>query len=426
MNRLYLLCSYLAITSLLWLALAACQPIRPESELTAPPAATHSSGVVTNTDTITETTPITGASDITETTGTPATEVVTETEAVTKSTTVTTPSTPTSGTTSSPPSSTPASGMEDVVSCPAIATAGGDSLLNIAIVANWEIGTQRHYIGKQQRIDIDAGYEVMSVSASTPITITVIDRNDDGYVLEWQYGNTEFGASDAEIPDPLISLLQTPLPIPFRYATSEDGVYLGLQDIDELRAEIEPFFDDLFELLAETDEELPREVLEAAQKTVEQLLEDPDNFDTLFTRDIQLLHTVFGFSFEDAEPLVLPDQRPNIFGGPPIPSELTVTPTHYDAEEGCLRVRFENVADPIAARNSILEALREQARQMGVPAPTDADLPLALEIVDYIVYDVDLVSGWPTAVSTERFITIGDQERIESSELQLVGTNEAP
>src|SRR5690606_13039018 len=123
-------------------------------------------------------------------TGTPATEVVTETEAVTESTTVTTPSTPTSGTTSSPPSSTPASGMEDVVSCPAIATAGGDSLLNIAIVANWEIGTQRHYIGKQQRIDIDAGYEVMSVSASTPITITVIDRNDDGYVLEWQYGNT--------------------------------------------------------------------------------------------------------------------------------------------------------------------------------------------------------------------------------------------
>jgi hypothetical protein len=109
-----------------------------------------------------------------------------------------------------------------------------------------------------------------------------------------------------------------------------------------------------------------------------------------------------------------------MLGGPPIPSELTIVPTHYDAELGCLHVQFENVADPVEARNSILESLQEQARQMGVPGPNEEDLPTSLELVDTIRFEMDLESGWPTAIYLERVTSFGPEGRLETTEIVLV------
>jgi hypothetical protein len=110
----------------------------------------------------------------------------------------------------------------------------------------------------------------------------------------------------------------------------------------------------------------------------------------------------------------LPDVRPTRLGGAPIPSELSITPTHYDAALGCLHVEFENIADPVETRNSILESLQAQAEQMGVPDPSEDDLPAEL----------DLNSGWPTAIHTERSIILSNQSRVETTSITFVEPDE--
>jgi hypothetical protein len=396
--------------SLLVLLLAACQPIRLESEL--PPPTSDST-----TATITDSAEITDTTNITATTTTTGSSEITETTEVTGTTTSTpTTSTGTTASTPSTPSTSSSAISESAAECPALT----DQALDLSILAEWEEGEQRHYIVSGQRVDSADGDEAVTLSVTSSVTVTVLEVNDDGYVLEWDYGQAELGEVDVELPDPIATIFETPLQLRTTYATDDTGAYVELVNLEDLQAQIEPIFDQFFDALAEMEEEPNPEAIEAARGMVDQLIENPANFEALFVRDIQLFHTLHGFYFQSAEPMVLPDVRPNLLGGSPIPSELTITPTHYDEELGCLHVGFENIADSVAARNSILEALQEQAEQMGVPGPSDADLPEELELVDDIRFEFDLISGWPIAIYLERTTDFGPQGRVETTEIVLV------
>lgn len=391
----------------LLITLTACQPVRPEAEL-IPDATIPASEAITVTTSITGTATITG------------TEAVTASETSTGAPASNTPpsSTPRNVDPNTPPPSTPATGStRAAASCPAITDPA--QTLNLDIMAAWKVGDTRSYRTSQRHTDINRGIETISLASSTPFTIVVAEANETGYVLQWHYGQAILDETDVAIPDPLAALIQAPLQVTFAYETDDVGSYLGLLDVEDLRAQLVPLFDQLFDALAASDEQTPPEVLEAARGVVDRMIEDPANFEALFTGDTQLLHTLYGFTFEDAIPQVVEDMRPNLLGGSPIPSELTITPTHYDAELGCLHVLLENVADPAAARNSILEALQIQAREMGVPGPTDDDLPATLDLVDTIRIEFDLDRGWATAVYMERAVTIADQGRIESGQILL-------
>ncbi len=392
------------ICAAIFTVLTACQPVRPESELTpvAPAPATVTDAV---TDTVTATAPITDAESMT---GSPAPSANTPPS-----------STPRNRNASAGPSSTPRTDAGMVTaSCPAILDPA--TMLDVDVVAPWEVGESRAYVARQTRMQIDGGDEAVSLASTTPLTVTVVEATPDGYVLEWHYGQTILEDTDIPVPDRLAAIFQSPLQVTFQYATDSAGSYLGLLDIEALRAQLVPLFDQLFDAIAASDPDLAPAIIEGARGVVERMLDDPANFEELFTGDTQLLHTLYGITFDDATPLVLQDTRPNMLGGPPIPSELTISPTHYDAELGCLHVLYENVADPVAARNSILEALQLQAREMGVPEPTGDDLPATLDLVDTIRIEFDLHRGWATAIYIERAVAIGDQGSVENGQLLLV------
>jgi hypothetical protein len=59
---------------------------------------------------------------------------------------------------------------------------------------------------------------------------------------------------------------------------------------------------------------------------------------------------------------------------------------------------------------------------MGVPGPTEADLPAEMEMVDQIHYELEFDSGWPTLIHSERAIILGNQSRIETTSIVLVET----
>lgn len=388
MNRL------LSSLCLLLILLAACQPVRPESELT-PATSDETTRVITDTLAITETAAIT------------TTEV----------TTAVTSSTPTGNETRATTPAMPVADPSDsLTTCPALRNDAGD----IFVIANWHEGDQRTYLVSQRSQDNASGQDAVTMASTTVITVTVVSADEDGYVLEWSFGQPQLGETDIEVDDPFAAIFQMPLQIAFRVATDIDGAYLELLDIEELQTKLIPLFDQLFDLVEEMDEDLSPEALQAARDLVDRLVQDPANFEGLFTREVQLFHSLFGFYFEDGAPLVLPDMRPNLLGGSPIPSELTITPTHYDADAGCLHVELENVADPVAARDSILEALQEQARQMGVPGPSDDDLPAELSLVDRVRFEFDLQSGWPIAIHTERAVNIATQSRLETTTIVIV------
>lgn len=415
--------------SLLGIVLTACQPIPPppgDAAIT-PSTDTVTSATITNTVTLTETATLTATEAVSNTETLTMTDLLTDTTRATNTTTSTpstpastppvTPTTPTS-VAPAPLTSTPRGDATSVspVACPALT---GDTL-DVVVLPNWQVGDRVSYTTEHNKIDFSGDNRVLTLAASTPVTFTVVSVEDDGYVLQLNYGQSQLGETDVELADPMAALLQTPLEVTIEYATDSEGAYLELLNLGDLQAQVIPLFDQFFDVMAETDPSATEEVIEAARGMIDRIVNDPVNFEALFTGDLQIFHSTYGIAFEDTEPLVLEDIRPNILGGAPIPSELIITPTHYDAELGCLRIEFENIADPVAARNSILEALQYQAQQMGVPGPREQDLPAELHLIDKIIFEIDLNDGWPTSIFTERSVTIADQGQVESNEYTLV------
>ena len=380
--------------SLLVVLLAACQPIRPETAATTTPSATGAiTDTLTSTTETTATAALTGSSDITT-------------------------SDESTGSTSA--SSLAVGEERAATTCPAIS----DDAFALTVQADWEAGDQRIYQVHQGRTEILDGESTTVMSTTAPVTVTVLSADAAGYVLEWDYGQAATAAVDAETPDPISTLLEAPIQVRMTYATDEAGAYVELVNLEELQAQLVPIFDQLFEAIVETEEAVDPTALDAARGMVDQLISNPDNFEILFTQELQLFHTLHGFPFASAEPIVQPDLRPNMLGGAPIPSELTITPTRYDAELGCFQVDFENVADPVATRNSILEALQLQAEQMGVAGPSAEDLPDELELVDFIHFEINVDSGWPALIASERTTTFGNQGRVDTTQIVLTSSNE--
>lgn len=385
--------------SVLGIVLAACQPIPPPPDYAAPGAST---AAITTTATLTEPAIITDTQTLTET------ELPTDTTRATSTTTAA----------PAPVSSTPRG--ETTNAAPVVCPAIQDNTLDVAVLPNWQVSSHANYATEHTKVEFIGNNRMLTLATSTPVTFTVLGVEDDSYILQLRYGQSQLGETDVEISDPLAALFQAPLEVTLEYATDSDGAYLELLNLSDLQAQVMPLFDQFFDVMAETDPSATEEVLEAARGMIDRLVSDPINFEALFTGDLQTFHSVYGFVFEDAEPLVIEDIRPNILGGAPIPSELVITPTHYNADMGCLRIEFENIADPVAARNSILEALQIQAREMGVPGPRDQDLPAELHLVDKIIVEIDLNDGWPTYIFTERAVTIANQGQVESNEYTLI------
>lgn len=400
--------------SIIGLVLTACQPIPPPSNTTTPGAATET---VTATTSMTSTDAIT-TTDVVTTTEITSTESLTATDLLTDSTSVTDT---TAGPPSTPVAPTPSEEVasEAPTTCPAIESGA----LDVVVLPNWEVGDSISYVTHHNKVEFVGDDRAITLATTTPVTFTVVEVSEDEYILQLSYGQSELGETDVELPDPMASLFQTPLAVTLEYATDSEGTYAQLLNLDELQEQIVPLFDQVFDAIAESDPNLNVEALAAARTMVDGIISDPANFEALFAGDLQIFHSAYGLTFEDAEPLITQDLRPNLLGGEPIPSELVITPTHYNEEMGCLRIEFENIADPVATRNSILEALQLQAQQLGMPGPRDQDLPAEIHLVDKIIFDIDLIKGWPTYLRTERAISLGDQGQVETNEYRLA-TNE--
>jgi hypothetical protein len=310
--------------------------------------------------------------------------------------------------------------------CPELAESAEVGAFEIDIDANWEAGESRRYELTSRRNDVGEGAD-QSRHLVTDIQITVLDATDEGFVLEWVYGESRLLAPAEPASPELETALQAPVGLRVEYATDRFGAYAELRNGEEVQSFVAATLKQLLQTMTEAGGD--ERAVQGAQQMVEQLLAQPDALETLFLQEIQLFHVLHGYLFDSPEPIRYDDLLPNMLGGDPIPSQVTIRPTRYSDAQGCARIEWANAIDPNKARESIVEGLMAQAERLGIELepPEPGELPDAFNIQDEMQFDLDLATAWPERISWQRQIQIGDHRRTDERTIVLLeGTTTNP
>ncbi|CAH0530369.1 hypothetical protein [Vibrio hippocampi] len=280
---------------------------------------------------------------------------------------------------------------------------------------NWKVGDSQSYtVTKIGKISLRG--DPYEVTTNSDITISVLERVGDGYLLGWKFGETTF--DDPTITENPIVLTITNILNGFemKLVVNRYGELLDVKNWAEMRDRVFTIVDNLMSILSKEDV-LSKEQLEAVKQQILSMYETKEQAINITTRSVRLYFVASGVKYNLDEPIVYDGVSPNIFGGDPIPAKMTLTLESIDKEADIAKVSWFQEVDQDALQQAVYEALTKMAKNMDTTLPNADELPryekslsLAAEL------EIAVSSGW---VNRIKYIKITKSEGKEDIETDI-------
>jgi len=286
-----------------------------------------------------------------------------------------------------------------------------DGPLTFEFDAEWQVGETKHFELIKSREEIGRESPRPAMNVATDIQITVLEASATGFVLEWKYGETRLlDPAAAQVPG-INELLEIPQGTRIEYETTKWGDFKRLRNPEEVQATVNEMIDALFAAMIKEGQD--QATIEKTQKSIKEFLSNLQQIEALYTREVQLLHGIYGFNFDNTNLITFESQFPNLLGGQPIPNVVKLHITNFSREQDCLHLDWTTEVNQEKARESIIEGLTKQAAQLGVEPPKGDEFPEAFGFSDHITLDFAIAAHWPTQIEFLRVIKIGPLMRTD-------------
>jgi hypothetical protein len=259
-------------------------------------------------------------------------------------------------------------------------------------------------------IEAGRGVEDSSISSRTIIDITVIDKTDEYYVIEWEYGETTFDNEEAA-NNPLVAMvLGLTMGMRLEYETDQFGSFIRLRNWEEVQQNMQMVFEALIQTLQEYG--FDEDMITLIRDTVEPMVSGEQAISQTL-KEVHLYHLPFGLNYEIDKPITYSDLLPNPFGGDSFPSEGVLLLESYDPEVDEAVVSWKQTLDPVKAKEILLQTLSDIAVSMGGSPISESELPEPFSILDSCDYVIDSATMWIIDLTCQREAVIGEQSQTE-------------
>jgi hypothetical protein len=276
----------------------------------------------------------------------------------------------------------PSTSTTGATDCPILA----NQPIDLLVESKWQAGDARRYRASFSRTPVQDGEERSTITTSYAMSVTVLDADEDGFIMEWQS----------------IAMLPTPRKIRLEYSTTPFGEFTELRNVDELQALVEPHV-------------VLQDILGSApsDQRIETIINDPDAVTALIANDVQAYHAIYGLYFTEATPYL--QEQASTLPATDTPGTITIriTPTRYDAAKGCLHLLWQSdwKADPTPT--STRTSIWRQAQVAG-----------ASTVQTRVLLDLDLNTSWLQSLEIERKRILDGDGQLERLRLTYVSPTE--
>lgn len=245
-------------------------------------------------------------------------------------------------------------------------------------------------------------------SATTIVTVAVVGKTADGWLIEWRGRDFRpYADAPAAHKETLVALVKG---MKIVYATDKSGAYLKIVNLAEVRAWLDAMKAQLTALI-------PDDELRAGTRKILDGLSVDDTLILTAGRDIALFHFPYsGRTFEDGEPYGGPVSLPNVFDpSRPFAGSLTLVAKHAGGfRQMTIRQQLDKEKSA-AALKGIIEKLAAAA---GITPPNELQAVDGAEITDLVQYTYAETGNWPDTISAIRTIKLAGYGREEKTEFR--------
>jgi hypothetical protein len=257
-----------------------------------------------------------------------------------------------------------------------------------------------------------AGKPKQSNESTTPVTLRVLDRTRDGYLLEIQNGRTVFDPRlrDAVAGDPamaeLLKFLET---LKVRFVVTRDGEIGDVVNFEDVKAAVQKIIE-----TAARDGVADRAMLE---KAFAQITASKEALKALALKDAELMFYGTNADPRMAKPMAFETELPNVFGGTPLKAAGQLSLKGIDQKNGTAEFLVEQQVD----KGSFIQMMKDLGAKVGKEPPKDVleNMMRDGSIKDTINVTVDLRSGLSAHAKRVRNSVIANTVRIDQVELIL-------
>lgn len=126
------------------------------------------------------------------------------------------------------------------------------------------------------------------------------------------------------------------------------------------------------------------------------------------TKESRMFFMVLGGSYSMSKPIEYEHQLPNVLGGKPFPSHVTIALKKVDRESGRAIIICKQTLDSDKTQKILEKTLKDMAEKLGNQAP-NGEMFKSLAIDDTAECVVDLPSGWLDHLVYKRVIKMGER-----------------
>ena len=290
------------------------------------------------------------------------------------------------------------------------AVAQDTSAVNLPV--KWSIGDTHRIEMTRETVRVHGGSQHSAGQAVTPVTIRVLRRLDDGYVIRWTYGRTRFtGAKPSALGDKLANLTEN---LRLALRTDRHGAVIGLENREQIRDHYKTAGDAVIDWMLQHDQ--PDSVVNGVDAML-QKLRTAESVEATATRESTLFFRAFGGTYRKGAPRAFDDLLPNPWGHVPIPARARLFLQNHDKQAGIAVIGWKQVID----RDRAGPVLTETLRALGMPIPKDGNVFTGFGINEDGLWIFDTKTGWMLSGSWQRATTFnGNLTSVERIKFRTV------
>lgn len=193
------------------------------------------------------------------------------------------------------------------------------------------------------------------------VDITIVDSTADSYVMDWHYKDYEVQTEDSL----LMKLSKLNDNTSVRIRTDEFGAFQEVVNWKEVRSSLLK----ATKLLKKEMKKIPE--MKKFIDQIENLYATKESIETAVAKDIQQFLTFHGGIYEFYEEYKASMKLPNIYGGEPFDSDVTVWVDEVNADDNNFVIRMEQVVDKQQLIAATMKFLNEMSGTLKIVAPQD-------------------------------------------------------
>lgn len=282
----------------------------------------------------------------------------------------------------------------------------------VSLIAYWSKGDSYDFkitkIQQQSR-----GDSLLKNDSTSYVTnFEVLDSTESSYRIKWKFKTDLTG--NFNIPPKLLDRFSKYEMTEVIYKTDELGSFEAIENWEEISKIMTGMFSDLIEVMGE-EAKVDTAVFRKKMQPFIHAYQSKEAIEQIVFKELIYLHFPFGVEYSLNKPLFYEELLPNLFGGPPLRSEVKLSLDYIDPENFYCIITQDMKVNPDDTRGMMQGILTGMFDSTTAASSVQS---ATFDLSDYNRYEYFYDFGLPWKIEYKRQLLIGmEKEQIKRIEI---------